>query len=188
MRPRAQGDPPRGRSAPRAQHLGGGRWSSRGAAAVRRGWPPKPTLRLATATYAALLAAVTLLPIRWDPWRVSYPNEDHTPQLVPLRGSGTNPFQSSHPLHMLGEQVGNIVLFLPLGLLLPLLWPQLNRWWRVMALGAGTSIGIELAQIAMASIHRPDVNDVLLNTLGASLGWLTLQLTQRAATHRGTSS
>jgi glycopeptide antibiotics resistance protein len=157
---------------------------------VLRGWPWKPTttLRLATATCAALLAAVTLLPIRWDPWRVSYPNEDHKPQLMPLRGSGTNPFQSSHPIHMLGEQVGNIVLFLPFGLLLPLLWPQLNRLWRVMALGAGASVGIELAQIAMAGIHRADVNDVILNTLGAGLGWLILRLTQRAAAHRGTSS
>lgn len=190
MPPRAPGDTPRGRSAPRAQHLGGGRWRSRGAAGGRRGWPPKPAtaLRLATVTYAALLAAVTLLPIRWDPWRVSYPNEDHTPQLVPLRGSGTNPFQSSHPLHMLAEQVGNVLLFAPLGFLLPLRWPQLNRWWRVMALGAGTSLGIELAQMAMAGVHRADVNDVLLNTLGASLGWLTLRLTQPAAAHRGTSS
>jgi glycopeptide antibiotics resistance protein len=190
MPPSAQGDTPRGRSAPRAQHLGGGRWRSRGAAVGRRGWPQKPAtaLRLATATYTALLAAVTLLPIQWDPWRVSYPNEDHTPQLVPLRGSGTNPFQSSHPIHMLSEQVGNILLFLPFGLLLPLRWPQLNHGWRVMALGVGTSLGIELAQMAMTGIHRADVNDVLLNALGASLGWLTLRLTQRTTAHRQTSS
>jgi glycopeptide antibiotics resistance protein len=176
MPPRAQGDPPEAGRPHGRRALGGRPLETQGAAGGRRGWPPKPAtaLRLATITYAALLAAVTLLPIRWDPWRVSYPNEDHTPQLVPLRGSGTNPFQSSHPLHMLGEQVGNVLLFAPLGFLLPLRWPQLNRWWRVMALGAGTSLGIELAQLAMTGSHRADVNDVLLNTLGASLGWLTL--------------
>jgi glycopeptide antibiotics resistance protein len=42
--------------------------------------------------------------------------------------------------------------------------------------------------MAMTGIHRADVNDVLLNALGASLGWLTLRLTQRTTAHRQTSS
>jgi glycopeptide antibiotics resistance protein len=189
MPPSAQGDTPRPGGPRGAAPRRRGRLRPRGAAVGRRGWPQKPAtaLRLATVTYAALLAAVTLLPIQWDPWRVSYPNEDHTPQLVPLRGSGTNPFQSSHPIHMLSEQVGNILLFLPFGVLLPLLWPQLNRGWRVMALGVVTSIGIELAQTAMTGIHRADVNDVLLNALGVGLGWLTLRLTQRTTAHQTSS-
>lgn len=149
---------------------------------MRRAWPWGPTtLRLATVTYAALLAAVTLLPVRWDPWRASYPNDDYRPQLTPIRGSGTNPFLSSHPLHMLGEQVGNVLLFLPFGAMLPLLRPRLDRLWRVMALGAVTSLGIELVQVAMPDIHRADVNDVLLNTLGAGLGWLALRARERHA-------
>jgi hypothetical protein len=74
--------------------VGGGR---------RRPWTSATLLRLAVIGYGVLLFAFTLLPIRWDPWRVHYPTEDYTPQLLPLRGSGTNPFQSSHPLHMLAE-------------------------------------------------------------------------------------
>jgi glycopeptide antibiotics resistance protein len=70
-----------------------------------------------------------------------------------------------------------------LGFLLPLHWPRLQRPWRVLALGAGTSVGIELAQLAMPGIHRADVDDVLLNTLGVGLGWLTLRLVRRAARH-----
>jgi glycopeptide antibiotics resistance protein len=151
----------------------------------RRPWRPPAALQLATVAYAVLLVGLTLLPIRWDPWRVSYPNDHYQPQLMPFRGSGTNPFQSSHPLHMLGEQLGNILLFMPVGLLLPLLWPWLHRPWRVIGLGAVISVGIELAQVVMPGIHRADVNDVLLNTLGAGLGWLTLRLTRRAA-HRET--
>jgi glycopeptide antibiotics resistance protein len=147
-------------------------------------WKPVTLLRLGMVAYAVPLVAITMLPIRWDPWRVHYPNDDYRPQLMPLRGSGTNPFQSGHPLHMLSEQVGNVLLFAPFGFLLPLLWPQLNRPWRVMALGAVTSVGIELAQIAMPGIHRADINDVLLNTLGVGVGWLTLRLIRRAAAHR----
>jgi glycopeptide antibiotics resistance protein len=141
-------------------------------------------LRLGVIAYAVVLVAITLLPIRWDPWRVHYANDDYRPQLAPLRGSGTNPFESSHPVHMLSEQVGNVVLFAPFGLLLPLLWPQLNRVRGVMVLGAGTSVGIELAQIAMPGIHHADVNDVLLNVLGVGLGWLTLRLARPAAAYR----
>jgi glycopeptide antibiotics resistance protein len=85
---------------------------------------------------------------------------------------------------MLAEQVGNVLLFVPLGLLLPLHWPRLNWRWRVTALGTVTSLGIELAQIAMPGIHRADVNDVLLNSLGVGLGWFALRLTRPAAAHR----
>jgi glycopeptide antibiotics resistance protein len=150
----------------------------------RRLRKPATRLRLVVVAYALALATITLLPIRWDPWRVQHPNGDYRPQLMPLRGSGTNPFQSSHPLHMLSEHIGNVLLFMPFGFLLPLLWPCLNRPWRPMALGAGTSVGIEFTQIAMPGIHRADINDVLLNTLGVGLGWLTLWLTRRAAVHR----
>jgi glycopeptide antibiotics resistance protein len=150
----------------------------------RRSWEPTILLWLAGSGYALLLVVLTLLPIRSDPWRVHYPTEDHTPQLRVLRGSGTNPFLSSHPLHMLAEQVGNVLLFAPLGFLLPLLWPRVNRLWQVLALGAGTSLGVELAQIAMPGIHRADVNDVLLNTVGVGFGWLTLWLTGRMVAHR----
>jgi glycopeptide antibiotics resistance protein len=53
-----------------------------------------------------------------------------------------------------------------------------------MVLGAGTSVGIELAQIAMPGIHHADVTDVLLNVLGVGLGWLTLRLARPAAAYR----
>jgi glycopeptide antibiotics resistance protein len=141
-------------------------------------------LRLLAVAYAALLLAATLLPIRWEPGLVHYPGDDYRPQLVPLRGSGTNVFKSPHPLHMLGEQVGNVVLFMPFGFLLPLLEPRVDRLRQVIGLGTVTSLGIELSQIAMPGIHRPDVNDLILNTLGTGLGWLALGVVDRVAASR----
>jgi glycopeptide antibiotics resistance protein len=138
-------------------------------------------LRLLAVVYAALLVAATLLPIRWEPGLVHYPGDDYRPQLRPFRGSGTDVFKSSHPLHMLGEHVGNVVLFMPLGFLLPLLEPRLDRRGRMLALGAATSLGIELSQTAMPGIHRADVNDLILNTLGVGLGWLALGVADRVA-------
>lgn len=154
---------------------------------MRDRWARQPAgrwLRLAAAVYAGLVLTITSLPMRWDPWVRSYPNDDYHPELVPLRGDGTNVIGSGDPVHMLAEHVGNVLLFVPFGFLLPLLVPQLNRFWRVVSLGAATSLCIEAAQAAMPGIHRADVNDVILNTVGVGAGWLLLRLAGRRATRQ----
>src|SRR6266581_7437810 len=62
----------------------------------RRAFKAGAKLRLLAVVYAALLVAATLLPIRWEPGLVRYPGDDYRPQLVPLRGSGTDVFKSRH--------------------------------------------------------------------------------------------
>lgn len=149
---------------------------------MRERWARQPAgrwLRLAAGVYAALVLAVTVLPMRLDPWSRSYPNDDFHPELRPLRGDGTNVIDSGDPLHMLAEHLGNVLLFVPFGFLLPLLVPRLNRCWQVVALGAATSLGIEAAQVVMPGIHRADVDDVILNTVGVACGWLLLRLAGR---------
>ncbi len=156
----------------------------RGPAAGDRRWTPQPrrvVLWVVGVAYAVLLLATTVLPIRWDPWLVSYAKDAFRPELMPLRGSGTNVVGSSHPLHMLAEHVGNVLLFLPFGFLLPLLAPRVDRLGQVVGLGAATSLCIELLQISMPGIHRADINDLMLNTVGAGFGWLLLGLVGRAA-------
>ncbi len=64
----------------------------------------------------------------------------------------------------------NIALFVPLGLLLPLLAGVFRRWYAMLAAGFGTSLVIELAQLA-AMRGMFDVDDLFTNTLGAMLGW-----------------
>jgi glycopeptide antibiotics resistance protein len=66
---------------------------------------------------------------------------------------------------------GNVLLFFPLGILLPLVWRRL-RFWRGMQIAIAVSCSIELVQyLSRARVHRTaDVNDVILNVLGASLG------------------
>ncbi len=66
--------------------------------------------------------------------------------------------------------VGNLLLFLPLGAMLVVLYPRLRTAaqlaWRVAAI----SVLIELTQLASRA-RAIDVDDVLLNTAGAMLGW-----------------
>jgi glycopeptide antibiotics resistance protein len=67
---------------------------------------------------------------------------------------------------------GNVLLFFPLGILLPLVWPRI-RFWRGVLAAAALSAGIEVLQYvsrAWGSYRLADVNDVILNVLGAFLG------------------
>lgn len=67
----------------------------------------------------------------------------------------------------------NVVLFVPLGLLVPAVWPAWDRWPRVAGLGAGFSLLIEACQLL--NYRFCDVDDVICNALGAALGWALLQ-------------
>jgi glycopeptide antibiotics resistance protein len=73
---------------------------------------------------------------------------------------------------------GNVLLFVPLGILLPLVWTRL-RFWRALQIAIAVSVGIELLQYvskAWGSYRLADINDVLLNAFGASFGLLVVYL------------
>ncbi|HET6745693.1 MAG TPA: VanZ family protein [Candidatus Limnocylindria bacterium] len=75
----------------------------------------------------------------------------------------------------LSQLVGNLLLLLPLGLFGPLAAPWLNRWWRVALLAFLFSASIEVAQLLVPD-RSADVDDVLLNTLGALCGYAVLRI------------
>ena len=74
---------------------------------------------------------------------------------------------------------GNILLFVPFTLFGPLLWPRLRTWCWPLAAGVGGSLAIELIQLALSGAvgypyRQTDVDDVILNTFGAFLGYALL--------------
>ena len=74
----------------------------------------------------------------------------------------------------LRNTLGNVVLFLPLGILLPLTFDRFRSLKRVMAIALCLSLGIETIQFFsrfIGSLRAVDIDDVLLNTLGACLGF-----------------
>ena len=71
------------------------------------------------------------------------------------------------------ENWGNLALFVPLGLFLPLLWKK-AQGWRTPALGLGLSLLIEFIQLFID--RGCDVNDLILNTMGAAAGFLLFLL------------
>lgn len=69
----------------------------------------------------------------------------------------------------LSGAVLNILLFLPLGIAAPLLWREFCRLPQMLLLGFGVSLFIETMQLL--TFRVTDVDDLLMNTLGALLGW-----------------
>ncbi len=71
--------------------------------------------------------------------------------------------------------VGNVAAFMPFGFILPEVWDQLNRWYTIMFLGFLFSLCIEFAQL-IGHVGSFDVDDLLLNTIGALLGYFAFVL------------
>ena len=66
--------------------------------------------------------------------------------------------------------VGNVVMFLPLGFMLPLLWKGLRKWWMVVLWGTGVVVCVELVQL-FALVGNCDIDDLLLNLVGITIGY-----------------
>ena len=76
----------------------------------------------------------------------------------------------SDETHWLGVQrVLNAVMFAPLGFLLPVLWRGCRKWSVTTLAGFLLSLTIEVLQ--MFCFRATDVDDLLMNTLGAFLGY-----------------
>jgi glycopeptide antibiotics resistance protein len=75
------------------------------------------------------------------------------------------------------EYLLNILLFIPLGFLLPIIWPNINKIKQIVLSGVSFSLLIELSQLF--TNRRTDIDDVLMNTLGAVLGYLLFSILTR---------
>ncbi len=64
----------------------------------------------------------------------------------------------------------NVLLFLPLGLLLPLIWERFQKARYTLLYGLSLSACIELMQLF--TYRTTDVDDLLTNLAGTCLGWL----------------
>lgn len=80
--------------------------------------------------------------------------------------------------YVLISLAGNIGIFVPAGLFFSLLWGK-NRFRRVVLGGAGISLLIELCQLPMN--RATDIDDVILNTLGALCGYFLYRLIRKIA-------
>ena len=79
---------------------------------------------------------------------------------IPLRGMLTD----------ITNSYLNVLLFIPLGIFVPCLWPEYRRMMKTVGLGLMTSLGIEILQIF--TFRATDINDVITNVAGTMIGYL----------------
>jgi glycopeptide antibiotics resistance protein len=68
---------------------------------------------------------------------------------------------------------GNIVGFIPLGILFPLLFAGLRRLWRTALMVFLVSLGFEVTQL-VTGIGIFDIDDLILNVAGGIIGYLLI--------------
>ena len=67
--------------------------------------------------------------------------------------------------------IGNITMFIPVGLVWPFCFPKLNTVCKAILAGGGLSLFIEITQLPFFS-RCSDIDDLLLNTTGVAIGVL----------------
>ncbi|MGF6375666.1 glycopeptide antibiotics resistance protein [Clostridiales Family XIII bacterium PM5-7] len=72
----------------------------------------------------------------------------------------------------------NVVLFVPYGILVPLLWKKADSWKRIFIYGILTSFSIEMIQMLFIG-RLADIDDLIANTIGCLLGYAFFQLLSR---------
>lgn len=131
---------------------------------------PRAAVAAVLAIYAGGVVANTVFPIYLD-WPTSVGADPLPLALVPFRD------------YEVADAVSNVLVFLPLGLLVPLLLAR-PSWWRVLLIVAATSLAIEALQFLAADLagggHIADVNDWLFNTIGGAVGFGVFTLLARS--------
>ena len=77
--------------------------------------------------------------------------------------------------------VGNVVMFIPPGTLLPLVFRRLRSFWKTMLCTTGIIIAVELTQL-FTLLGSCDIDDLILNLLGASIGYFFYRLFLKRST------
>ena len=73
-------------------------------------------------------------------------------------------------LHSLINILGNVLIFLPLGYIIPIIYNRYKNFTQFIYLTISISIFIEFIQFFIG--RSVDIDDLILNTLGGILGYL----------------
>ena len=86
--------------------------------------------------------------------------------LVPL----VNLFDYNSKRDLLVNVIGNVAMFIPSGIVLPIIYKRLDTFVKVLLAGGGISLCIEIIQLPF-SVRATDIDDLILNTVGVIMGY-----------------
>ncbi len=122
---------------------------------------------MASRTFLAILLiayVIFLLDIALFRFLASHP----TPNYVPFRSMIRDWSQGGWPFVI--NFVGNVVAFVPMGFLPPLIRTRPMKLWHVLVFSLSLSLLIEGGQL-VSGRRVPDVDDLILNTFGGFAGY-----------------
>ena len=77
--------------------------------------------------------------------------------------------------HAVVNLAGNVVMFVPLGICMPCLWPRLRKFGRFFGAVVLLIAAVELTQL-LTLVGSCDTDDLILNVLGAAAGFCLWKL------------
>lgn len=104
---------------------------------------------------------------------IGFPSISNWIRVLNVQGDIFDPNISLMPFAngMLYSDYLNILMFVPLGLFLPLLWKKYHNAFNTIKFGFYLSLFIEISQL-FTRFRATDINDLITNTLGTAIGWL----------------
>lgn len=130
------------------------------------------------AFYLILLGVVTLAPPPFSPSN-GHSGTNLVPLLPSIRCFVPNPGQPPTTEFCIRTILGNIAMFVPLGLMLPIISRRPFSAARVFVVALAGSVAIELLQYAgsrFGSARWSDVDDIVFNLVGAGVGYSLYRL------------
>lgn len=88
--------------------------------------------------------------------------------LIPSHGIGII-MRCPNNIFRIKNILGNIIMFMPIGFLLPIIWCKYKNIYRCTIFGMLLSVTIEIMQMPLS--RGTDIDDVILNTFGTVLGY-----------------
>ena len=76
----------------------------------------------------------------------------------------------------MAENIMNVVVFIPVGLLLGIAFKQMT-WWKTLLIGCGISVAIEALQFFFMRGFT-EVDDVMHNTIGCIAGYMLVNVSR----------
>lgn len=81
-----------------------------------------------------------------------------------------NLFDFDNKRDLLVNVIGNVAMFIPSGIVLPVIYKRLDTFVKVLLTGGGISLCIEIIQLPF-SVRATDIDDLILNTVGVIMGY-----------------
>lgn len=103
---------------------------------------------------------------------IGFPSITNWIRVLNVQGNIFDPNVSLIPFGngMLRSDYLNIIMFMPLGIILPLMWKKYHQFKYTVQFAFFLSLFIEISQL-FTRFRATDINDIITNTLGAVLGW-----------------